>query len=451
MDFGVGTFIFASAITSKYARNISQLSSSNQSNIQSTGNKSTKLSFFLTTYFLLQRITILVLGSGRLIMLKITNYQEHVSEYGIHWNFFVTLFCIWTLADLIHLFFPRKLMPWLASVILCIHQVMLSHGMSEYIISAPRTDFISSNREGILSIGGLLPLYLYAEHISYQIFFKQKRPVSRSGTPLSTDKVSNITKYTTSSNPNHKNGLNITDNPNVCLIDTKEEYDGETRSRSGLPSKTILSTTSHGQEKPTLFDEKNDHNNHNSNMDSEDDDKDSIRNVTPVITEYPAGLALTPDSQSPSNPTSIRILGIQWRVLLQTRDRLIARQLITLSGSLWSMWVLSSLLVQPTSRRLSNLPFVLFCLALSCSLLLLCLVADSITGSSRVLSLEYMNQYSLPVFLFANVLTGLTNMALPTMYMPPTSSFLVLSFYTAAVVAVAWFLGSRRAYNLSDA
>lgn len=37
---------------------------------------------------------LLYLGFSRMLVLKLLDYPEHVSEYGMHWNFFITLACI---------------------------------------------------------------------------------------------------------------------------------------------------------------------------------------------------------------------------------------------------------------------------------------------------------------------------------------------------------------------
>ena len=40
---------------------------------------------------LMSSIPIVVLGALRLASVKLSGYHEHVSEYGLHWNFFFTM------------------------------------------------------------------------------------------------------------------------------------------------------------------------------------------------------------------------------------------------------------------------------------------------------------------------------------------------------------------------
>jgi len=200
MDIGVGSFIVSSAVTSKFARQLASKAQQQQQQQQQQqirakedeeqGSKRAHIwSSFAPSP---QRLVVLLLGVGRLVVLKLVDYQEHTSEYGLHWNFFVTLFCVWCGADAMHTLVFAILplahnlpplpssWPCLASLIqallsifvLLIYQALLSHtSLTTYIFTAPRTDFFSSNREGILSLFGYLPLYLLAEALSQALFF----------------------------------------------------------------------------------------------------------------------------------------------------------------------------------------------------------------------------------------------------------------------------------------
>ena len=81
MDMGVGAFIFSNAIVSQEARSV---------------HSTETLSSFFGVLFrsLRSSLPLLVLGFLRLISVKGTDYQEHASEYGVHWNFFFTLFVV---------------------------------------------------------------------------------------------------------------------------------------------------------------------------------------------------------------------------------------------------------------------------------------------------------------------------------------------------------------------
>lgn len=79
MDVGVGAFVISHSIVSPEARGLSP----NDAGFILSVVKAFKSS-----------LPLLVLGIARFLSVKSTDYQQHVSEYGIHWNFFFTLFVV---------------------------------------------------------------------------------------------------------------------------------------------------------------------------------------------------------------------------------------------------------------------------------------------------------------------------------------------------------------------
>lgn len=79
MDVGVGSFIISNAIVSPEARSLGK-------------NRGSWLK--CTVQSIRSSIPLLGLGLARFLAVKSTDYQEHVSEYGVHWNFFITLFIV---------------------------------------------------------------------------------------------------------------------------------------------------------------------------------------------------------------------------------------------------------------------------------------------------------------------------------------------------------------------
>ena len=86
MDVGVGLFVYAHGVTSLEARGGG---TSGSSVFKGWSN--------LAAYFGLVWKTargvlpLLVMGALRLLVVKGSGYQEHISEYGLHWNFFFTI------------------------------------------------------------------------------------------------------------------------------------------------------------------------------------------------------------------------------------------------------------------------------------------------------------------------------------------------------------------------
>ncbi len=159
MDIGIAMFIISSGLTSKYARGITDSNRSSYSYIAKRG-------------------VILLLGIGRLITLKSIDYQEHNTEYGIHWNFFVTIFSIWILTDVINTLFSRVAIAILCVFVLGIYQFALcTSPLSSYILHSDRNTFLDANREGVCSLPAGVVLYLLTEILSYFLYYCKDRSV----------------------------------------------------------------------------------------------------------------------------------------------------------------------------------------------------------------------------------------------------------------------------------
>eukprot|EP00834_Sanchytrium_tribonematis_P004428 NODE_218_length_12464_cov_0.653781.p3 type:complete len:379 gc:universal NODE_218_length_12464_cov_0.653781:4159-3023(-) len=140
MDIGVGTFIYSGGL-------MFGLRKSN--NVKDTFQKA---------------IPVWILGIGRLAAVRLSGYHEHVSEYGVHWNFFLTLGTIPIISSLI-----QKCTNSLALTgyfVAVFYQVALHFGLSDYIFFSKRDNLFSQNREGILSCIGYTALWLLAADFS---------------------------------------------------------------------------------------------------------------------------------------------------------------------------------------------------------------------------------------------------------------------------------------------
>lgn len=110
---------------------------------------------------------LLILGIIRFISVKGLDYAEHVSEYGVHWNFFFTLGFLPPFAALLQSAFD--LVPSYA-VLSCIlaglYELALdSTSLGAFILVAPRTNLLSKNREGIFSFIGYLAIFLAGQSL----------------------------------------------------------------------------------------------------------------------------------------------------------------------------------------------------------------------------------------------------------------------------------------------
>ena len=118
---------------------------------------------------------LVLLGGLRVLAVKALNYQEHVSEYGVHWNFFFTLAAVSVLSSAVLTagarcgLRPSHCAP-LALALVAAQQAALSlTGLSAFILDAPRRTFLEQNREGLASVPGYLALHFIGVHIGAHV------------------------------------------------------------------------------------------------------------------------------------------------------------------------------------------------------------------------------------------------------------------------------------------
>lgn len=111
--------------------------------------------------------------------------------------------------------------------------------------------------------------------------------------------------------------------------------------------------------------------------------------------------------------------------------------------TIWFQWTVS--------RRLANLPYVLWIAAFNTSFLFAYLALQTSVSQSKAGSgagapalFEAVNKNGLAVFLVANLLTGGVNLTMDTIRTGHAKAMVVLISYLAVVLLVAWALRGRR-------
>ncbi|KAI8802924.1 GPI-anchored wall transfer protein [Cladochytrium replicatum] len=144
MDAGVGSFIFSMGIVSG-------------SRLKSTVSLKNKWIKSIRA-----AAPVLLLGIVRAIATKSVNYQEHLSEYGVHWNFFFTLAFIPLGVTAVTSFTPSISFRLLGILVAIGYEVALKIGLEAYINDPRRRTLIDMNKEGIFSLSGYLAIFLFS-------------------------------------------------------------------------------------------------------------------------------------------------------------------------------------------------------------------------------------------------------------------------------------------------
>jgi phosphatidylinositol glycan class W len=167
MDTGVGIFVFHFGLTAVQAR-------------QGSSSRPTFKWLYKSV------IPLLFMGFLRLVTHKQIDYQEHTSEYGVHWNFFFTMAAVTVAVWLLHpLLTQRNVAGILAIAITAAYQYWLSNPVvTEYMLHGSRvidwgpeseipidiyhklwrgfSNLIAANKEGVYSTIGYLAIFMFA-------------------------------------------------------------------------------------------------------------------------------------------------------------------------------------------------------------------------------------------------------------------------------------------------
>lgn len=183
MDIGVGSFVFSMGIVSALPllRSPSQRFRPLRSQLLQNARRS---------------VPLLLLGLVRVVMVKGVEYPEHISEYGVHWNFFITLALMPFLGALCRPLARIARYSTLGVALSCAHELILSFtdlGTWTTSNTVPRTTLIAQNKEGLVSLPGYLALFLLGMDLGHYVlprdpYLAYRRP-SQSRGKEKTDKL----------------------------------------------------------------------------------------------------------------------------------------------------------------------------------------------------------------------------------------------------------------------
>lgn len=157
MDMGVGLFVFSMGLAN--------LRLVIKQRLAKTETFSFRLYWGLIRRSFVKAAPVLLLGVIRLVSVKTLEYQEHVTEYGIHWNFFVTLGLLpvfLAVLDPVLNAVPRFAVAFIIGLA---YQLVLNSGLAAFVLrSDNRMDsLVTMNKEGIASFAGYLSIFIFGQ------------------------------------------------------------------------------------------------------------------------------------------------------------------------------------------------------------------------------------------------------------------------------------------------
>lgn len=169
MDMGVGLFVFSMGLAN--SRSVIK-----KALVTPQKNKSY---FRLIYHNTVKALPVLVLGLIRLVSVKSLEYQEHETEYGIHWNFFMTLGLlpiVLGILDPVLNYMPRY---FVALAIGALYEALLqSTSLTRFILdpSNRRENLLTMNKEGVFSFIGYLSIFIFGQSLGSFVLTLRKTP-----------------------------------------------------------------------------------------------------------------------------------------------------------------------------------------------------------------------------------------------------------------------------------
>ncbi|KAG9093904.1 Glucosaminyl phosphatidylinositol (GlcN-PI) nositol acylation protein [Ceratobasidium sp. UAMH 11750] len=174
MDIGVGSFVFSQGVVSAIPmiKNPAMLRGAVIPKVLAATRKV---------------IPLFVLGFVRVLAVKGAEYPEHVTEYGVHWNFFITLALLPPISILFHPLITHAPLSLLGLFVTLVHQIVLNNTpLQSWALGNDRTTLLSQNKEGIVSFVGYLALHLFGLAIGTLILPPSPSHFRRAVSELST-------------------------------------------------------------------------------------------------------------------------------------------------------------------------------------------------------------------------------------------------------------------------
>ncbi|VWU53021.1 GPI-anchored wall transfer protein 1, putative, partial [Hepatocystis sp. ex Piliocolobus tephrosceles] len=176
----------------------------------------------------LKHVILFVLGISRFVSIKMFNYSYSLTEYGIHWNAFLTLLFTFLLSNFFFIILKNKKYIFIFSCFsIVLYELFISYfDIHTYLLSkSDRTNFWNSNKEGLFNVIGSTNLFLFSYSIWNTVNKEnQSNKTYKEGVTVDKNKIVkkvvhndiNQTIVITETNTMIENRTQVNNKPNIC-------------------------------------------------------------------------------------------------------------------------------------------------------------------------------------------------------------------------------------------